>query len=555
MSAKHHVDRIRRQSVRRPWPALLLPFLALAACGRAQLPPTSVAPRPLPTMEPAQGAAATPLPLPPHTIIPAPVRIEVSATQSMVLDTAAVIVVPAGSEEVARIGRYLGELIGTTVSTTPRVVAAGGHVPPGSIQLVLKGGHAPPEDESYELTVKEEGIRVVAARPAGLFYGVQTLRQLLPPDVEYSATPPRPWRVPLARVEDRPRYPWRGAMLDVARHFRPPADVERYIDLLALHKLNRLHLHLADDQGWRIEVPSWPRLAQHGGRTEVGGREGGYYTREQYAALVRYAAERYVTIVPEIDMPGHTNAALAAHPELSCDTVAPGTRTDTEVGYSTLCVERDTVYRFVDAVVGSIAELTPGPYFHMGGDEVMRLSHAQYLAFVERVQGIVQAHGKRMIGWGEIAPARLDPATIVQHWKPDSAALHTGRGGKVILSPAGKTYLDMKYDSATALGLDWAGLIEVRDAYEWEPGTWLAGVSPEAILGVEAPLWSETLDSMHEVEYMAFPRLTALAEVAWSPQGQRSWEEFRLRLGAQVPRWTALGLHYHRSPLVPWRER
>jgi hexosaminidase len=171
------------------------------------------------------------------------------------------------------------------------------------------------------------------------------------------------------------------------------------------------------------------------------------------------------------------------------------------------------------------------------------------------VQGIVRAHGKRLIGWGEIAPARLDPATIVQHWRPDSAFLHAARGGTVILSPAARTYLDMKYDSATALGLDWAGLIEVRDAYEWEPATWLPGVAPEAILGVEAPLWSETLDSMHEVEFMAFPRLSALAEVAWSPASQRRWDEFRLRLGAQTPRWTALGVHYYRSPLVPWRER
>ena len=554
MSAAYSANRTRRRAGRRAWPALLLPFLALAGCGRAGPHPTTPAPHPLPATE-AQRPAPAPEPPLPHTVIPAPVRIEVSATQSMMLDTTAVIVVPLGSEEAARIGRYLAELLGTTVSTTPRVVPAEGYVPPGSIQLELKGGHASPDDESYELTVKPEGIRIAAHRPAGLFYGVQTLRQLLPPDVEYQATLPHPWRVPLASVEDRPRYPWRGAMLDVARHFRPPADVERYIDLLALHKLNRLHLHLADDQGWRIEVPSWPRLAQHGGRTEVGGREGGYYTREQYAEIVRYAAERYVMIVPEIDMPAHTNAALTSYPELGCDSTAPTVRTDTEVGYSFLCVERDTVYRFVDGVVGAIAELTPGPYFHMGGDEVMRLTHAQYIAFVERVQAIVQAHGKRMIGWGEIAPARLDPATIVQHWRPDSAVLHTARGGKVILSPAAKTYLDMKYDSATALGLDWAGLIGVRDAYEWEPATWLTGVPPEAILGVEAPLWSETLDSMHEVEYMAFPRLTALAEVAWSPAGQRSWEEFRLRLGAQAPRWTALGLHYHRSPLVPWRER
>ncbi len=548
MRTKHPENRMRRLGSRHARPALLLSFLALTGCGRAALPPTTPTPQPQPTAT----SAAAPAPL--HTVMPAPVRIEVSATESLVLDTTAVIVVPPRNEEAARIGRHLAELIGTTRSTTPRVLRQE-YVPPGSIQLLLKPGHAPPEDESYELTVKREGIRIVAARPAGLFYGVQTLRQLLPPDVEYQATLPHAWRVPLARVEDRPRYPWRGTMLDVARHFRPPADVERYIDLMALHKLNRLHLHLSDDQGWRIEVPSWPRLAEHGGRTEVGGRDGGYYTREQYAGLVRYAAERYVTIVPEIDMPAHTNAALTAYPELACDTVPPTVRTDTEVGYSFLCVERDSVYRFVDAVVGSLAELTPGPYFHMGGDEVRRLTHAQYIAFVERVQAIVLTHGKRLVGWSEIAPARLDPGTIVQHWIPDSAALHVARGGKVILSPSSKTYFDMKYDTATALGLDWAGLIGIREAYDWEPATWLKGVPPQAILGVEAPLWSETLDSMHEVEYMAFPRLAALAEVGWSPAAGRSWEEFRVRLGAQAPRWTALGVHFHRAPGVPWRDR
>jgi len=217
----------------------------------------------------------------------------------------------------------------------------------------------------------------VARTPAGLFYGVQTLRQLLPAAVEYSAAFPRPMRLPAARVVDAPRFAWRGAMLDVARHFIEAAEVKRFVDLMALYKLNRLHLHLSDDQGWRLEIRSRPNLTRHGGSTEVGGGPGGFYTQEQYADLVRYAQERFVTIVPEIDMPGHTNAALASYPELNCNGVAPALYTGTEVGFSALCVESEATYRWIDDVVREIAALTPGAYFHIGGEEGERLTHEQ----------------------------------------------------------------------------------------------------------------------------------------------------------------------------------
>jgi hexosaminidase len=188
----------------------------------------------------------------------------------------------------------------------------------------------------------------------------------------------------------------------------------------------------------------------------------------------------------------------------------------------------------------------------MGGDEVEKLTHDPYLRFVERVQGIVTANGKQLIGWGEIAPAKLTPNTIVQHWRADSAAMHVARGGKVILSPGAKTYLDMKYDSTTVLGLRWAGLIEVHDAYDWDPGTFIPDVGEAALLGVEAPLWSETLVKLEDYEFMAFPRLIALAEVGWTPQASRGWDAFRSRLGQQGPRLGALGVNFYRSPQVPW---
>jgi hexosaminidase len=385
---------------------------------------------------------------------------------------------------------------------------------------------------------------------------VQTLRQLLPSWGEYEAVMfqrPRPVTLPAVHIRDTPRYPWRGAMLDVARHFFPVDEVKRYIDLLALHKMNRLHLHLADDQGWRIEIKKWPDLTAKGGLTEVGGGAGGFYTQAQYAEIVAYAADRFITIVPEIDMPGHTNAALASIAELNCNGQAPPVFTGTDVGFSALCVDMDFTYLFIDDVVKEIAAMTPGAYFHIGGDEVKRLTPAQYRAFVERVQTIVAAHGKQMIGWDEIAAATLAPASIVQHWRPDAAHAELGRAPHLILSPGNRAYLDMKYDAETALGLSWAGLIPVKTAYEWDPAALVPEAPAAAILGVEAALWSETIANIRDAEYLAMPRLAVIAELGWSPAQAHDWERFRVRLGAQGPRWVALGVNFYRAPEIPWK--
>jgi hexosaminidase len=496
---------------------------------------------------------------PTRTLIPLPQSVEGRRSAEFVVTANTKIVVPQGDDRVAWIGRYLVDLIGVSAGQDPLgLQVAGDAAGTGNIQLRLaKLSEA--GDEAYELTVAPEGVTIAANQPAGLFYGVQTFRQLLPSFVDYGAVRPdsaRVVRAPAAHITDRPRFGWRGAMLDVSRHFFSVDEVKRYIDLMSMYKLNRLHLHLADDQGWRIEIPSWPNLATYGGSTEVGGGPGGYYTQQQFTDLVTYAQQRFIVIVPEIDMPSHTNAALASYSQLNCNNVAPPLYTGIEVGFSSLCVDKEVTYQFIDDVVRDIATVSPSPYFHIGGDEVKTLAPAQYTKFIERVQTIVRARGKQVIGWDEIAPVRLAQGSIVQHWRPDgSLAPAVRQGAQIIMSPANRTYLDMKYHPDTVLGLNWAAFIEVDAAYTWDPAQISPDVPESSILGVEAPLWSETLADIRDIEFMAFPRLPAIAEIGWSRADSRAWGEFRRRLGAQRPRWTALGINFYRSPAVPWQGR
>ena len=331
----------------------------------------------------------------PLAVVPKPVSLTPGTGAFVVRASTRVSVSPA-TPETARIAAALAGFLSADVGPAPAPVA---------LEL---GGPSSLGAEGYDLTVTPKAVRIVAHEPAGLFYGVQTVRQLLGTGK----------RLPAVRIRDRPRFGWRGAMLDVARHFRPVRDVKRYIDLLALYKLNRLHLHLSDDQGWRIAISKWPRLATWGGSTEVGGGRGGYYTQRQYSDIVRYAAQRYVEIVPEIDMPGHVHAALSSYPKLSCDGKKSPLYTGISVGFSSLCVSKPLTYDFLSDVIGELARLTPGPFIHIGGDEAQATKGRDYVRFINRVQSIVGSYGKRMIGWEEIARARIDRSTVVQQWNP-----------------------------------------------------------------------------------------------------------------------------------------
>ncbi|WP_084714537.1 beta-N-acetylhexosaminidase [Streptacidiphilus rugosus] len=485
----------------------------------------------------------------PNTVVPVPVS-ETADGSTFTLTAGATV-----TSDDANTGGYLTDVLrASTGFALPLTVGA---ATPGTIALSLSGAPAGVGAEGYQLTASATGVTIRAQQPAGLFHGVQTLLQLLPGAVMSPTVQPGPWTVTGGTIVDYPRFGYRGAMLDVARHFFTVAQVERYIDELALYKIDYLHLHLSDDQGWRIAINSWPNLAVHGGSTEVGGGAGGYYTQADYSAIVAYAASRYLTVVPEIDMPGHTNAALSSYASLNCNGVAPSLYTGTNVGFSSLCVPLPLTYTFIDQVVGELAALTPGPWIHIGGDEAGSTTASDYATFLGKAQQVVANHGKAVMGWHDIAnTGALLPGTQAQYWGTSTTAANlataAAKGAKVVMSPANHAYLDMKYTHKTKLGQSWAGLTDVNTAYGWDPGNYLTGVTGSSVAGVEGPLWTETVVTSADIDYMAFPRLPALAELGWSPWSTHSQSAFDARLGAQGPRWKTLGVNYYRSTQISW---
>lgn len=490
-------------------------------------------------------------PRPLDQVVPAPASVSPGGAPYE-LAKQATISVPFGSPQAFRVGGDLASLLRPSTGYLLPVTFA---PRPGGIALRL-GKDDGLGAEGYRLDVRPTGVVIQADAAAGLFHGVQTLRQLLPASVEARTPQSGPWTVAGGTITDTPRYAYRGAMLDVSRHFFGVDQVEHYIDELALYKINYLHLHLSDDQGWRIAINGLPRLTSYGGSTEVGGGPGGYFTQAQYEQIVRYAAGHYMTIVPEIDMPAHTNAALASYAALDCDGVAPPLYTGTDVGFSSLCVSKDVTYTFIEDVIRQLAALTPGPYLHIGGDEAHSTTASDYKTFMDRVQPMVYKYGKTAMAWNEITNADPVKGTIAQYWGTagnETSVIDAAKNGtRLVMSPANHTYLDMKYDKSTKLGLSWAGYTEVKDSYGWDPATFLKGAPASAVYGVEAPLWSETLTTGADIDFMAFPRLPAIAELGWSPASTHDWDAFSARLAAQGPRWDAMGIGYYHSPQVPW---
>jgi hexosaminidase len=483
------------------------------------------------------------------TVVPAPYAVQSRPDADFAIGASTAIV---AVDEAAPVGEYLAEILRAVTGFALPVTADSR---PGSIELTFTPG----DRSGYELTVEPAGVRLRATDAAVLFAGVQTLLQLLPPAVEAGVPGPGPWAVAGGRIVDQPRYPHRGVMLDVVRHFFTVAEVKRFIDLISRYKVNVLHLHLTDDQGWRLEIRAWPRLTEHGGSTQIGGGAGGFYTQEQYRDIVAYAASRFITVIPEIDVPGHVTAALSSYPDLNADGTAPPifTRSGSATGFSSLDVDKEITYRFVDEVFAEVAALTPGGFMHIGTDETHATPEAGYVRFVERTLPLVARHGKTIIGWQEVLRANPPASVVAQYWGRgtddrviiDAAA----RGNRVILSPSSHAYLDMKYTEDTPIGFKWAGYVDVEKAYGWDPARLLDGIRSSAVCGVEAPLWTETVERFDQVEYMAFPRVPAIAELGWSPRQHHDWAGFRRRLGAHGPRLAAQGVNFYRSEQIPWQ--
>lgn len=483
------------------------------------------------------------------TVIPKPAT--VNATGDWFVLQPKTVICYQETEEIRNIARYLGERLKPATGFDLQLVPSQ-EAQEFSIFLSLTGNDSAGE-EGYDLDITSGLVNLSATTPSGLFRGVQTILQLLPASIEEKAVQETEWQIPTGTINDRPEYEYRGMMLDVARHFFTVEEVKTLIDQISRYKMNYLHLHLSDDQGWRIEIKSWPKLTEIGGKSEVGGGEGGFFTQEQYKEIVSYAAERYITIVPEIDMPGHTNAALASYPELNCNGKATEIYTGTKVGFSTLCTNKEVTYKFIDDVVREISSITPGPYFHIGGDESHATKESDYIPFINRVQEIVASHGKQVLGWDDIAITTLKPNSVVQHWASvKNANLAVAQGAKILMSPAVKAYIDMQYDSTSKYGLHWAAYIEVDSAYIWDPATFTEGIEKENIVGIEAPLWAETISNLDEAEYLIYPRLPGYAEIGWTNPSLRNWDEYKKRLAAHAPRWRAMGIDFYESKKVEW---
>ncbi len=475
----------------------------------------------------------------------------------------------------------------------------------GVIELTTKGAKADLGSEGYELDVAPDVVSIKAPTQAGLFYGVQTLFQLFPPEI-FSNAPVKNinWEIPFAvHIEDQPRFPWRGFMLDCARHFFSKDEVKRVLDEMALHKLNTFHWHLTDDHGWRIEIKKYPKLTEIGAwrdkslitppgdengkrfadhthpawdvapPTAFGpdGRYGGFYSQNDVREIVAYAASRHITIVPEIEMPGHAIAALAAYPELSCDGGHYSADANAGVNKGVFCVGKDEVFTFLDNVLLEVFDLFPGKYVHIGGDEVngavkkatwgqssecQARMKAEHLKTLDELQGwftgqigkFVSAHGKTMIGWTEITESPLPSNAAVMDWQGGVMQAATN-GHDVVMSPTKFCYLDYYQSLDTAIeppGV--GGFVPLDRVYAFEPiPANLPAQFEKHILGGQGNLWTEYVPSIQHAEYMMFPRLCALAEVDWSPQAAHDFADFNQRLQIHEQRLDVLGVVYRKE--------
>jgi hexosaminidase len=505
------------------------------------------------------------------SLIPLPAQLMV-ADGKFNVDSHTPIVVADHAGSTLRTAHYLAELIART---------RGLHLPvqqgaaKASAIVLLRDPHAPVANrEGYALDVTPQGIRITARDDAGLFYGAVTLWQLLTPDAQHGAV-----QVPAVQIRDQPRFTWRGLMLDSARHFQSVAEIEQLLNQMAEHKLNVFHWHLTDDQGWRIQIKRYPELTRIGawrtppnaGHDGEPQRYGGFYTQDEIRHVVAYAAARHITVVPEIDMPGHAQAVVAAYPQFGVTGQRPPVSVDWGVNPYLYNVD-DATFQFITHVLDEVMALFPSKYIHVGGDEAVKdqwqaapavqaKMHALGLKnedalqgwLIDRVGKYLDAHGRRLIGWDEILDGGVPVDATVMSWRGAKGAIKAAQDGHdVVLSPAPDLYLDqLQSDRAD----ETAGRIPVRDlasVYAFEPvPKELDAAQAQHVLGAQANAWTEHMPTMKHVEHAAFPRLAALSEVDWSPAAARDWSSFTNRLAAQFARYRAQGIAYADSAFAP----
>jgi hexosaminidase len=523
-------------------------------------------------------------------IIPAPMKAEGLPGQFQL--TAASAIVADG--ELRNEAELLAARLQPATRFELKIKSAGALSASGDIVLTTNGADVSLGAEGYELSVTTNGVVIRAPAAAGIFYGTQSLLQLLPPEI-FSAKSAGgiAWTIPCVKISDAPRVAWRGFMLDVSRHFFTKAEVEKVLDLLALYKLNTFHWHLVDDQGWRIQIKKYPKLTSIGAwRKSIGfgldpksataydsrGRYGGFYTQRDIREVVAYAAARHITVVPEIEMPGHSMAALAAYPQFSCTGGQFSTDQNGGVFHGIYDVSNEGTYVFLGDILHEVAGLFPGTFIHIGGDEVPKetwhnssacqaLMKAEGLKnekelqafFTRRIEKIVNADGKRIIGWSEIREGGLTPSAALMDWiggGQESAE----SGHDVVMTPTKYCYFDHcqstnRAAEPTAIGWNEAQskapFLLLKTVYEFDPlPEKLAPEFRTNVLGGQANLWTEYVPNLRRVEYMMLPRLEALSEADWSTKEARDWSNFEVRAALNEQRLAALGVNY-RSRFKP----
>ena len=495
-------------------------------------------------------------------VIPAPAEVNPGSGFFRV-DATVVMRVPPRDRDADAAAHYLAQLWTRTngLSLPVRAGSAEGHAP--TIEFRRRSGF---RREAYRIQVTPQRVTVSASSPAGLFYGAVTLWQLLPTGADAG-------RIAAQTITDAPRYPWRGLMLDSARHFQSPAFVHSMIDWMAWHKLNVLHWHLTDDQGWRLEIRKYPRLTAVGAwriPASVAGdpsqkRYGGYYTQQQVREIVAFAATRHVQIIPEIDMPGHAQAALAAYPELGALDSHPTLPVSANWGvHSHLFNLEPGTFEFLQNVLDEVLQLFPSRYIHIGGDEAVkdewnasagvqararllgiRDADALQTYFTQKISGYLSAKGRRAVGWDEIMQPGLEADAVVMSWH-GAAAAHAAaiRGNDVVLAPDPLLYLDHRQSSLATESPGRIPIISLKNVYDFEPhDAELSEAQQQHLLGLQADLWTEHMQTEARVEWAALPRAAALAEVGWSAP-QRNWPDFLKRLVPMLARYRAFGINY-----------